>query len=52
MRQLRVSNRRFGSLLSVDVRPKKFELMHEVVPTATIIAVLINPTRPDAESRQ
>jgi putative tryptophan/tyrosine transport system substrate-binding protein len=38
------------TLLSVEVGPKKLELMHEVVPTATIVAVLINPTRPDAET--
>jgi ABC-type uncharacterized transport system substrate-binding protein len=29
---------------SVDVMPKRLELAHELLPTATLIAVLVNPT--------
>ena len=36
--------------LNVEVGPKRLELAHELVPTATIIAVLVNPTRPTAEA--
>jgi putative tryptophan/tyrosine transport system substrate-binding protein len=38
------------TLLSVEVGPKKLELMHELIPSATTIAVLINPTAPDADT--
>jgi len=30
----------------VEVTPKQLELAHELVPTATVIAVLVNPTNP------
>ena len=33
----------------VEVTPKQLELAHELVPTATVIAVLVNPTNPNAE---
>jgi putative ABC transport system substrate-binding protein len=34
--------------LGVEVTPKRLELAHELVPTATIIALLVNPTNPNA----
>jgi len=35
--------------LNVELGPKRLELIHELIPIATIIAVLINPTSPIAE---
>jgi putative ABC transport system substrate-binding protein len=32
--------------LNLEVGPKRLELLRELVPTATIIAVLVNPTNP------
>ena len=41
-----------GAALLVDVLIKKrLELLHQLVPTATTIAFLINPTNPDVETR-
>jgi putative ABC transport system substrate-binding protein len=37
--------------LAVEVAPKLLELAHELVPTATIIAVLVNPTHPNTETQ-
>ena len=37
--------------LSVEVASKRLELMHELVPMATTIAVLLNPTYPSAETQ-
>ena len=39
------------SSLSVDVSPKRFELMRELLPTATKLAVVANPTSPTANSQ-
>src|SRR5438105_1127344 len=35
--------------LNVEVAPKRLELAHELVPTATVIAVLVNPTHPSTD---
>jgi len=35
--------------LAVEVVPKRLQLLHELVPTATIIAALIDPTDPVSE---
>ena len=35
--------------LGVEVGPKLLELLHEAVPSAKIIALLINPTNPNAD---
>jgi putative ABC transport system substrate-binding protein len=34
--------------LNVEVEPKRIELLHELVPTATIIGALVNPAGPHA----
>jgi putative ABC transport system substrate-binding protein len=33
-------------ILDVELGPKRLQLLHELVPTATMIAVLVNPTDP------
>jgi putative ABC transport system substrate-binding protein len=35
--------------LNLELVPKRLELLHELVPMATIIALLVNPTNPNAE---
>jgi putative tryptophan/tyrosine transport system substrate-binding protein len=47
-------NRPGGNITGVtqvlaEVAPKRLELAHEMVPTATVIAVLLNPTNPNSE---
>jgi putative ABC transport system substrate-binding protein len=39
-----------ATLLGVELVSKQLELAHEMIPTATIIAVLVNPTNPNAET--
>ena len=34
--------------LNEEVAPKRLELLHELVPTATVMALLIDPTEPQA----
>jgi putative ABC transport system substrate-binding protein len=34
--------------LNVEVGQKRLQLLHELVPTATVIALLVNPTNPNA----
>jgi putative tryptophan/tyrosine transport system substrate-binding protein len=38
--------------LDVEVAPKRLELLHEMVPTATVMALLINPAAPALVERQ
>jgi putative ABC transport system substrate-binding protein len=35
--------------LSVEIEPKRLQLLHELVPTATVMAALVNPSNPNAE---
>jgi len=37
--------------LNVEVEPKRLELLHELVPAATIIGALVNSTGPNAETQ-
>jgi putative tryptophan/tyrosine transport system substrate-binding protein len=38
-------------ILAVELGPKRLELLHELVPKATVIGLLINPTNPNAENQ-
>ena len=38
------------TFLNVEIVPKMLELLHEVIPTATTMAALINPTNPNADT--
>jgi putative ABC transport system substrate-binding protein len=39
------------SSLNVEVTPKRLEILHELIPAATVIAALVNPTSPTADSQ-
>jgi putative ABC transport system substrate-binding protein len=36
--------------LNEEIGPKRLELLHEVIPTASVIALLMNPTSPNVET--
>jgi putative ABC transport system substrate-binding protein len=38
------------SILNVELGPKRLELLRELVPTLSVVALLINPTHPAAEA--
>ena len=44
------SNVTGATQLNVEVGPKLLELLHEVVPTAASVAMLVNPTNPNTET--
>jgi putative ABC transport system substrate-binding protein len=39
------------SILNVELAPKRLELLRELVPAATVIALLVNPMNPNAETQ-
>jgi putative ABC transport system substrate-binding protein len=44
------SNVTGATSLNTEVGPKRLELLHELMPMATVIALLVNPTNPSAET--
>jgi len=40
-----------ASFVATELETKRLELLHDLVPTAAVIGILINPTTPAAESR-
>jgi putative ABC transport system substrate-binding protein len=39
------------SSLNVEVGPKRLEILHELLPAAAVVAVVVNPTSPTASSQ-
>ncbi len=39
------------SLLAVEIAPKLVELLHDAVPAATAVGLLVNPTNPNVETQ-
>ena len=39
------------SILNVELGPNRLELLHELVPAATVVAFIINPANPNAPSQ-
>jgi putative ABC transport system substrate-binding protein len=39
------------SSLNVEVTPKRLEILHEAIPTGAVVAVLLNPTSPTADTQ-
>jgi putative ABC transport system substrate-binding protein len=40
-----------ASFVATELETKRLQLLHDLVPTAAVIGILINPTNPAAESR-
>ena len=38
--------------LNIEVAPKRLQLLHEVVPTARVVALLVNPANPTVAETQ
>jgi len=36
--------------LNTEIGPKRLQLLHALVPTATVVALLVNPTTPNADT--
>jgi putative ABC transport system substrate-binding protein len=37
--------------LAAEIGPKRLQLLHQLLPTSTMMAALVNPRRPDAENQ-